>query len=178
MRSFKKTLGGGVILIAIFCLSFFIFYKRTQKALATYLILSPAVINQPLPDARLINLSGQLLDDERLRRGRVVLVFTLNECPACDQENEFLKTAVGNNQKVRFYDVIPFGQKELALKTAQRKYAFETFYDQQSLLSRSLQIYQVPVKIFVEDGIIKRVWLDATIKADDQAAFKQWLNAL
>jgi hypothetical protein len=119
MRSFKKILGGGVILIAVFCVSFFIFYKKTQKTLATHLILTPAVINQPLPDARLVNLSGQLLDDEKLRRGRVVLVFTLNECPPCAQENEFLKTAAGNNQKVRFFDVIPFGQKELALKEAQ-----------------------------------------------------------
>src|SRR5215510_9907408 len=137
---FKKTLGAGVILIAVFCVSFFFFYKRTQKTLAKQpLILTQAVINQPLPNASLINVSGQLLDDEKLRHGRVVLVFTLNECPACGQENEFLKTVVGINQNVRFFGVIPFGQRDQALKTAQSKYAFETFFDQQSMLSRSLQ---------------------------------------
>jgi thiol-disulfide isomerase/thioredoxin len=179
MRSLKKTLGASVILIAVFSVSFLFFYKRTEKTLAKQpLILTPAVINQPLPNSSLINLSGQLLDDEKLRHGRVVLVFTLNECPACDQENEFLKTVVANNRNVRFFGVIPFGQKDRALKTAQSKYAFETFFDQDSMLSRSLQIYQVPIKIFVDDGIIKRVWLDATTEPDDQAAFKQWLNAL
>lgn len=179
MRRFTKVLFGGAILIAVFGASFFFFYRRAQQTQAGQpLILTAAVLNQPLPQADLINLAGKSLDDEKLRHGRVVLVFTLNECPACDDENNFLKTAVGSNKNVRFYDVIPFGLKDEALKKAQSKYAFETFFDQHSMLSRSLQIYQVPVKIFLDDGIIRKVWLDATIEPADQAAFKQWLNAL
>jgi len=95
---------------------------------------------------------------------RVVLIFTLNECSPCDQENEFLKTVVDSRKDVRFFYVIPFGKREEALKTAQSKYAFETFLDDHSMVSRSLQIYQVPIKIFLEDGIIKKIWLDATIE--------------
>src|SRR6185369_17494051 len=90
------------------------------------LILTAAVLDQPLPEASLINLAGQTLGDDKLRHGRVVLVFTLNECEFCDHENEFLKTAAVNNKNVRFYDVIPFGVKDQALQAAQRKYAFET----------------------------------------------------
>ena len=179
MRPFTKILTTGLILIAIFGVSFFFFYKRAQKSLAKQpLILTPAVINQPLPKANLVNISGQPLDDEKLRRGRVVLMFTLNECSYCDQENQFLKTVVDPRKDVRFFYVIPFGRKDQALKTAQSKYAFETFFDDHSMLSRSLQIYQVPIKIFVEDGIIKKTWLDASIDSDKQAEFKQWLNAL
>jgi len=179
MRRFKKILGAGVILLAIFGVSFFFFYKRAQKTLANQpLILTPAVINQPLPQADLINLAGQPLDDGKLRHGRVVLVFTLNECAPCDQENQFLKTVVHNDKNVRFFGVIPFGLRDQALKLAQSKYVFETFFDQHSELSRSLQIYQVPIKIYVEDGIIRKVWLDATTEPDQQTAFTQWLNAL
>lgn len=74
--------------------------------------------------------------------------------------------------------MISFGLKDEALQTAQSKYAFETYFDNHSMLSRSLQIYQVPVKIFVEDGVIRKVWLDSTTEPADQAAFKQWLEAL
>jgi hypothetical protein len=179
MNRLTRVLGGGAFLIVIFCVSFFFFYRRAQNNLAKQpLILTSAVISRPLPNANLVNISGQQLDDEKLRRGRVVLVFTLLECSPCDQENEFLKTTVGNRKDISFFYVIPFGKKDQALKGAQEKYAFETFFDQSSMLSRSLQIYQVPIKIFVEDGIIKKTWLDATTEPEKQAEFKQWLNGL
>ncbi|HJP94760.1 MAG TPA: hypothetical protein VJ875_22550 [Pyrinomonadaceae bacterium] len=179
MKQLTKILVGVAIIIAVFCLSFFFFYKRAQRSLAKQpLILTSAVINQPLPQANLVNISGERLDDKKLRQGRVVLVFSLLECAPCDRENEFLKTAVGNRKDVTFFYVIPFGKKDQALKAAQGKYAFETVFDQSSMLSRSLQIYQVPIKIFVEDGIIKKTWLDATLEPEKQAEFKQWLNTL
>ncbi len=180
MRSIKKILLLVLILLTIFGVSFFIFYKRAQNSLAKQppLILTPAVINQPLPAANLVNISGERLGDEKLRRGKVVLVFSLIECFPCDQENQFLKSAVGNRKDVSFFYVIPFGKKDEALKAAQSKYSFETFFDQSSMLSRSLQVYQVPIKIFLQDGIIKRTWFDATTEPDKQAEFKQWLTAL
>jgi hypothetical protein len=179
MKTFTRVLLAGVLVAAIFGGSFFFFYKRAQKTLANQpLILTAAVINQPLPAAYLVDISGKPLDDEKLRRGKVVLIFTLNECSPCDVENEFLKTVVDSRKDVRFFYVIPFGKREQALKTAQSKYVFETVFDEHSLLSRSLQIYQVPIKIFVENGIIKKTWLDATTDLEKQAAFKQWLNGL
>jgi hypothetical protein len=178
MRPLTKVLAAGSIIIAIFCVSFFFFYKRAQKNLRKQpLILTSAVINQPLPKANLVNISGQLLGDEKLRRGRVVLVFTLIECKPCDAENEFLKTAVGTRKDVSLIYVIPFGNKDQALKLAQSKYAFETFFDDRSMLSRSLQVYQVPLKVFLEDGIIKKTWLEATVENGGQAEFKQWLSS-
>jgi|SRR6185503_8776858 len=179
MNRLTRILSGAIILLVIFGFSFFVFYKRTQKSQAKQpLILTSAVINQPLPKANLVNVSGQQLGDEKLRRGKVVLVFSLVECFPCDQENEFLKTAVGDRKDVSFFYVIPFGKKDEALKAAQSKYGFETYFDQSSMLSRSLQIYQVPIKIFVQDGIIKKTWFDATTEPDKQAEFKQWLSSL
>jgi hypothetical protein len=47
-----------------------------------------------------------------------------------------------------------------------------------SNLSKSLEIYQAPIKIFLEDGIIKRTWLDATDGNQKEAEFKDWLGGL
>ncbi|MCV4753820.1 hypothetical protein OFC37_30630, partial [Escherichia coli] len=58
------------------------------------------------------------------------------------------------------------------------KYALEPFYDVGSDLSRDLEIYQVPIKIFVENGIIKKVWLNATIDQRKQTEFKDWLRSV
>ncbi len=179
MGPWTKRLGIGLVLIIIFCLSFILFYKRAQKNLPKQpLILTSAVLNKPLPKADLVDLAGKHLDDERLRRGKVVLAFTLTECKPCDQENEFLKTIVGNRKDITFIYVIPLGNKDQALKLAQSKYAFETFFDDHSMLSRSLQVYQVPIKIFLQDGIIRKTWLDSAIEPPMQTQFKDWLMSL
>jgi hypothetical protein len=184
MRPLTKVLWASSILIAVFCISFYFFYKRAQKNLPKQnlpkqpLILTSSVINQPLPTADLVNISGKRLDDGRLRRGKVVLVFTLPECPPCDQQNEFLKMTVGDRKDISFIYVIPFGIRDNALKVAQSKYAFETFFDEHSMLSRSLQVYQVPIEIFLEDGIIKKTWVEATVDDQKRAEFKQWLSSL
>jgi hypothetical protein len=179
MRSSTKALGIGSLLIALFSISFFFFYRKAEKNLAKQpLIRTMDVINQPLPQANLVNISGQRLDDEKLRRGRVILVFVMTDCEPCDDENRFLKTVLGSRQDISFIYVIPFGNKQQALQLAQNKYAVETFYDNGSMLSKSLQVYQVPVKIFLENGVIKKTWLDATGDDQEQAEFKDWLRSL
>lgn len=95
------------------------------------------------------------------------------DCEPCDREHALLKTIAGSRQDLRFLYVIPFGNKDEALKIAQAP-----FYDRGSNLSRSLDIYQVPIKVFLEDGIIKKVWLDATSSDQKQAEFKAWLDGV
>jgi hypothetical protein len=179
MKTRTKLIGSLLVLIVVFGISFFFFYRRAQQNLPQQpLILTPAVLNQPLPPANLVDVSGKQLDESKLRRGKIILIFTLTECKPCDDENEFLKSVLGMRKDVAFYGVIPFGDRAAALKKAESKYAFETFFDDHSMLSRSLQIYQVPIKIFVENGTIRKTWLDATVDSDQQAAFKTWLNGL
>lgn len=182
MNSVAKALRFGAILIAVAAISFYFFYKRTQQQQvkeAEPLVQTEAVINQPLPKARLINLSGKVLQDGQLRHGKVVLTFTLTTCTICDQENDFLKTVVDSRKDVGFYYVIPFGPKDEVLKSAQSKYALETFYDEGSMLAKSLEVYRVPTMLFLEDGVIKKTWLDgATVEEKSQAKFKEWLASL
>ena len=178
MRKLFKVLQFGVVLIAVASVSFYFFYKRAQKNLPIPLIFTSAVINQPLPKTNLVDSAGKQLDGD-IRRGRVALVFTLTTCPICDQENDFLKTVVDARKDVSFFYVIPLGNKDTALKSAQSKYAFETLFDEGGMLSKSLEIYRVPLIVYLEDGIIKKTWLDgATVENKSQAKFKQWLTNL
>ena len=74
--------------------------------------------------------------------------------------------------------MIPFGNREQVLKVAKEKYSFETFFDDGSMLSKSLQVYEVPLKVFVEDGIIKKTWVAPTVTNQGKAAFNEWLTGL
>jgi hypothetical protein len=179
MRRLTKPLGIGLTLIAVFCGGFYFFYQGAKKNSPKQdMVRTSAVINQPLPKANLVSISGEPLEDERLRRGKIVLVFMMPDCPSCDEENAFIKTVAGSRQDVSFFYVIPFGGKDAVLKWAQGKYSLDPLYDVGSNLSKSLEIYQVPIKIFLEDGIIKRTWLDATDGNQKQAEFKDWLGGL
>ena len=177
MKPLTKTLVVCSLLIAVFGLSFIFFYKRAQNNLPKQpLILTPSVIGRPLPKADLVDISGESLDEEKLRRGKVVLIFSLTDCKPCDEENEFLKTVNNGRKDVRFFYVIPFGNEEQALNAAKSKYVFETFFDEHSMLTKSLEVYQVPLKVFIEDGIIKNIWTEATVDKQRQAEFKDWLS--
>jgi len=180
MRPQTKVLRLCAVLVVVFGVSFFVFYRkaRQKQNSATPLILTSRVINQQLPRTNLVNISGQSVDDEKLRHGKVILAFMMPDCVPCDQENEFLKTIVDSRKDIPFFYVIPFGNKKLVLKSAQTKYALEPVYDKGSNLARTLEINEVPIKIFLEDGIIKRTWLHATITQEKQNEFRNWLRDL
>ena len=120
-----------------------------------------------------------MLDDQKLRRGKVLLTFTLTTCEICDREDDFLATVVGSRKDVSFYYIIPFGMKDMVLKSAQEKYALDTYFDEESTIAKKLEIYRVPTMLYLEDGVIKKTWLDgATVEPQSQEKFKQWLASL
>ena len=179
MKRISKFLSVGLVVLAVLCLTVaFLYKKTTSKPAGQPLILTSAVINHPLPEADLVNLSGTRLSDERLRHGKVVLVFTLTTCKPCDQENEFLKTVINIRNDISFFYVIPMGIKTEVLRQAQNKYCLETFFDQGSMLAKKLEVYQVPIKVFLENGIIKKIWVEATVTDQRRSEFKNWLNGL
>lgn len=179
MKRLRKFLVPGLIVLAVPCLVLFFYQKKTaSKPAEPPLILTPLVINQPLPPADLVDISGHRLGDDRLRHGKVVLVFTLTSCKPCDQENEFLKTVINTRKDISFFYVIPMGVRNEVLKEASEKYCFETFFDHGSMLARKLEVYQVPIKVYMENGIIKRIWLEATVTDQGKSEFRNWLNGL
>jgi hypothetical protein len=46
------------------------------------------------------------------------------------------------------------------------------------MLSRSLQILQVPIQVYLEDGVIKKTWVDATVHNHRDDEYKRWLSGV
>jgi len=90
-------------------------------------------------------------------------------------ESEFLKGVVNKRADVRFYGVVSFGDMEYSLREAKRKFPFAVFYDRGFKLAGQLGIKRVPIKIFVDNGIIKKSWGGATVDEKAKAEFIRWL---
>lgn len=139
--------------------------------------LQPAV-GKSLPEARLVDNTGTALEDEALRRGKVMLVFVNPKCDPCKKEGEFLRTLIEKRPDVRFYGVVSLGEQVAALKESETLFPFKTFFDEQTHLASQLGIARVPVKMFLEDGIVKKTWGGASKSPEVQADFKEWLDSL
>lgn len=111
-----------------------------------------------------------------MKSGRVVLVFITADCDACRKESEFLKDLVSKRADIRFYGVISFGDMESSLRTAKQKFPFAVFYDREFRLASQLGINRVPIKIFVDNGVIKKSSGGATIDEKAKADFIRWLT--
>jgi hypothetical protein len=159
----------------VFCVGFAFFYTRRQNDLVSQFQVG---IGRPLPVANLIDSFDRSLTDSELRNGQAILVFLTPACDACLRDSEFLKGVVGIRADVPFYGIISFGDKDGSLRAAEGKFPFRVFYDQNQSLSRQLGIKRVPIKLFVENGIIKKAWGGATINKEKQTEFVNWLKGL
>ncbi len=178
-KQIKWVVGLTLGFTLLFCASFVFFFQRAQqKAAASAKEPSAKAIGKPLPPARFVDSSDQVLDDQTIRNGRVILVFGTPDCDACKREARFLKTVVDQRPDVRFYGVISYGEKKSALLAAEQVFPFKVFFDEQGQLASALGINRVPIKIFLENGIIQKAWGGATVDEDAKLAFSQWLADL
>jgi hypothetical protein len=161
-----------LIFVLVFCAGFVYFYRRQLHS------QTQVASGRQLPSSDLIDESNQVLPDAQLRHGKLILVFVTPDCEACLAESQFLKSVVGKRNDVPFYGVISFGNKDQVLREAREKFPFKVFYDQNFKLAGSLGIRRVPIKLFVEDGTIRKSWGGATINEETKAAFVEWLDGL
>ena len=163
-----------VIFALVFCASFVFFYSRYSRSKAA----EPVNSGNSLPAADLVDESNQRLADSQLKNGMVVLVFVTPGCDACLKESEFLKDLVAKRADVRFYGVISFGDMATSLREAKGEFPFQVFYDRGFRLANQLGIKKVPIKIFVDNGVIKKSWGGATIDDKKKADFIRWLDTV
>jgi peroxiredoxin len=166
-------IGLAIIFVFVFCGGFVYFYLSRQAKHASALEVGTA---KPLPSAQLIDESNQILPDSELRRGKLILVFVTTDCDACLKESEFLRTVVGKRSNMPFYGVVSFGDKDISLREGKDKFPFKLLYDEHHQLAGSLGIVKVPIKLFVEDGLIKKSWGGAMIDEQAKATFVKWLE--
>lgn len=172
----------GICFSLLFCVSFIFFYAREPKQ-ERQQSQSPgsnssSAINVPLPEARLVDVSGAQLENDFLRRGKVVLVFLSLDCHPCATESEFLQTIVNRRRDVNFYGIISYGRRPPAPETPENHFPFRLLFDEGAQLATRLGITRVPIKVYLEDGIIKRAWGGATNDEQGKIAFTEWLENL
>src|SRR5215813_7182668 len=155
-KQMKLALGIAAGVVLLFCSSFVFIFTRMEKSAASAFITSSKV-GRPLPQASLVDLRGQPLPDENLRTGRVMLVFVSLECNACQKETQFLKTVVGKRDDIRYYGVASLGSTKPD-EEAEKEFPFKLYFDKGMRLATGLGITKIPIKVFVEDGMIKKAW--------------------
>jgi len=174
-----SILGIVLFLVAVFCAGFAFFYSRMQRSPDVQAESnSKSLINKPLPQAQLIDANGSKIDEQILRRGKVILVFVTADCDACLKESKFLATRLGKRSDVSFYGLVPFGKSSDTAQTAGKVFPFRVFYDDGNSFVHSMGINRVPVKVFLEDGIIKKGWIGAAMTDQSKQAFVEWFESL
>lgn len=179
----------GVILflIAVFCVGFAFFYNRIQRSRAEApeaatsapkTDSSKSLIDKPLPHGQLVDVRGTNVDEQILRKGRVVVVFLTPDCDACVSESKFLGTVLDRRKDVSYYGVVPFGGRPDSPEAVEKTFPFRVFYDDSGAFVTTMGINRVPVKVYLEDGIIKKGWIGAALTDKNKASFTEWLDSL
>jgi hypothetical protein len=174
--------------VVVFCAGFLFFYSRIQRSEAgkfagdqpsgEELSASPkSLINTPFPNSQLVDIDGAKVDEQLLRKGKVVVVFVTLECDACLTDSKFLETVISRRKDVAFYGLVPFGRPANA-SAAAKHFPFKVFYDESNAFVSKMGINRVPIKVFLEDGIIKKGWMGAHRSDKSKAAFVEWLDGL
>jgi hypothetical protein len=179
--------GVSFFLVVVFCVGFVFFYNRIQRsrAEASDASIPPiksdapkSLIDKPLPHAQLVDADGSRVDEQFLRTGRVVFVFVTTDCDACAAEGKFLQTLLGRRRDVTFYGVVPFGRRPNSPDLAGKMFPFTVFFDEGNSYVSAMGINRVPLKVYLEDGIIRKGWIGAAITDKAKASFLEWLDGL
>lgn len=173
-----STLGVIFFLAAVFCFGFVSFSNRSSPSEGLPSDTSKSLINRPLPHAQLIDVYGANVDELVLRQGRVILVFVTMECDACGAEAKFLQTLLSRRKDVAFYGLVPFGARPDSPSVAEKMFPFRIFYDESNSFVRTMGLNRVPVKVFLEDGIIKKGWIGAALTDQAKQSFVAWFDGL
>jgi redoxin len=171
--------------VGVFCAGFFFFKNRIERSQTEAQPVEPkesntkSLIDKPFPlGAQLVDTDGAKVDEQILRKGRVVVVFITTDCDACLAESKFLQTVIDRRRDVTFYGLVPFGTRPASSKDAEKTFPFRVFYDEANSFVMTMGINRVPVKVFLEDGIIKKGWIGAALTDKARTSFVEWLDGL
>ena len=168
----------GAAIATLFCSIFaFVYFRPTDAPAETF---SGRLMGKAFPAARFTALSGEVLSADTIGSGKVILIFFAPDCDACAVESAFLSTQVPLRADVKFFGIIPIGEKQASLTAASAndRYPFKVYYDDDQIYRKSSNTIRVPLKVFIENGIVKKTWLGAAATPSDQAAFSKWLQGL
>jgi len=176
MKSSTKSISITILSAIVFCASFVLFYAKHQVGLSSPTAEVEKKNGYALPKAKLVKLNSEILHDDDLRKGKVILVFLSPYCDACQTEGQFLQGLLEKRNDIKFYGIVSFAKSNDVLEAALNRFPFEVLYDSNGFLASSLKITKVPIKIYIQDGIIKKVWGGATITERRKSEFINWFE--
>jgi len=177
----QKTFLFAVLFVVMFCVSFvFLFmYFQSQRQLAAEESPTQKGVPQeiPLPEVSFSDANDNKLPEDEIRKGKVVLIFLMTDCHYCESETAFVNQLITKRNDIKFYGIISVGDKKKQLEIASTKYPINVVYDD-SLLFAKLGINRVPIKIYLENGVIKKAWDGASNDETKKAKFISWLEGI
>jgi peroxiredoxin len=152
-------------------------FARAPKPPASDLKFKDAVVisGQPLPSTELLQLNGEKVPPEILRKGKVVLVFMTTHCQPCQKEFKILSSLQpSTSAKVKIYGVGVEDRSLIVDFIKEQGVSTDIVLDQHAQLMKSLSVKYFPTSFLVEDGIITRTWFGNEASENDFMRHLGW----
>jgi peroxiredoxin len=143
--------------------SFLVFLTLWEKRKTTPATNSLAVSGTPLPKGRMINLQTNQDDYEKLKIGKVLLVFLTRGCDACQKEIPNIAQALPSlESKIAIYGVYLEERSVIDPFVQENQIRFPILLDVGGRVFAGLGIKLIPAKVLIEDGTITKVWFGSS----------------
>lgn len=107
----------------------------------------------------MINLQTNQDDSEKLKKGKVLLVFLTRGCDACKKEIPNITQALPSLvPKMAVYGVYIEERSEVAAFVEENQIRFPILLDSGGRIFAGLGKTLIPAKVLLEDGAITKIW--------------------
>jgi peroxiredoxin len=140
------------------CIAFVALHFLRHPASQSELVLKDAVVisGQPLPQTELLDLDGKNVQSDKLRKGKVMLVFLTTGCGACQKELTLLSRVDGEiSDKVRVYGIGVENRDQIESFIQANEFKTKVLLDKDGKLMKSLSVKYFPTKFLLEDGVTR-----------------------
>lgn len=143
--------------------SSFIFLKVWERRKENRALSAPTVSRSSLPKGRMINLQTNQDDFEKLKQGKVLLVFLTRSCDACKKEIPNIAQALPSLvPKMAVYGVYLEERSEVDRFVDENQIKFPILLDVGGRVFSGLGITLIPAKVLIEDGTITKTWFGSS----------------
>lgn len=107
----------------------------------------------------MINLRTNQDDFERIKKGKVLLVFLTRGCEACKKEISNISQASPLlTHKVEIYGVYVEARSDVERFIQDSQISFPVLLDTGGRVFAALQIGLIPAKVLMENGTVTKIW--------------------
>jgi hypothetical protein len=95
------------------------------------------------------------------------------------KEGRFLESIIEKYKNLRFYGALVFG-RDRSLSQVEGKFPanLKLFVDEDFLLVKALEVRSVPLKIYLENGVIKKIWSGTATNQQIEGMFLKDLDEI